>query len=436
MLAIGMAGLAGCTSSLPGMSDDGAGNDEIGSWLVEPALAEILDDDRLTEAYGDVDVVDAELRDREFDYTDVQAVFDHEEELVVYWPLEDATGVRDRTGIPAIDLEWQLSQRVDWEFSAESESDGGNEESETASARVRINVLAGSFDPGEIETALESWAEDQFENETEDDQGDEDGLSREAERDGYELYEAGEYGFAVGADRVIEVQTESIIETTAALEAVLNGRETGTDRWTDDEEVQELLDRAGVGHLSEGELHEPHNRETLIAEQIERRFGVETADADELLAHRIEQRLGIATTDVDELVDHQLREWYGVDDPDEVPEGERERLRDDIERDVASLEEEVNSELESVEDSIDIEDWEDGLVGSIRSLEIEGETTELTEAFRYESASAADADALRERVDTNRDLDDRWATLSEYEVDASDRILVVSGSVRTRSLLF
>ncbi|MFC4438340.1 MULTISPECIES: hypothetical protein [Natrialbaceae] len=427
MLAIGMAGLAGCTSSLPGMSDDGAGNDEIGSWLAEPGLAEILDDDRLTEAYGDVDVVDAELRDREFDYTDVQAVFDHEEELVVYWPLEDATGVRDRTGIPAIDLEWQLSQRVDWEFSAESE---------TASARVRINVLAGSFDPDEIETALESWAEDQFENETEDDEEDEDGLSREGERDGYELYEAGEYGFAVGSDRVIEVQTESIIETTAALEAVLNGRETGTDRWTDDEEVQELLDRAGVGHLSEGELHEPHNRETLIAEQIERQFGVETADADELLAHRIEQRLGIATTDVDELVDHQLREWYGVDDPDEVPEEERERLRDDIEQDVASFEEEVNRELESVEDSIDIEDWEDGLVGSIRSLEIEDETTELTEAFLYESASAADADALREQVDTNRDLDDRWATLSEYEVDASNRILVVSGSVRTRSLLF
>ncbi|WP_148860412.1 hypothetical protein [Natronococcus pandeyae] len=436
MLAIGMAGLAGCTSSLPGMNDDGTGSDEVESWLVEPTLADLFDDDRLTEQYEAVD--DIELRDREFEYTDAEAVFDNEEELVVYWPLEDETGVRDRTGVPAIDLDWQLDQRVTWEFSAENERAGGAERTGTASTDLQISVLTGSFDPDEIETTLENWADDRFEEQTEDEDGDEDedGFSSEGDRNGYELYEAGEYGFAVGTDHVVEIQTDPVVETMAALEAVLNGHERGTDRWTDDEGVQDLLDQAGVGHLSEAELHEARNRENLVAGRVEQRFGVETADADELLEHRVEQRFGVATTDTDELLEQHVQDQYGVDDPDELSERERDRLRETIEREFASLEEEVDRSLESIEESIDVEEWEDGLEGSIRSLEIDGETTELTTAFLYESESAADVDSLHEYVGSNRDVSDRWGTLNDYEVDASGRVLVVSGTIRTRSLLF
>lgn len=185
----------------------------------------------------------------------------------------------------------------------------------------------------------------------------------------------------------------------------------------DDEAVQDLLDQTGVGHLSEGELHEAQNREKLLAEQIEQRFGV-------------------ATTDVDELVEHRVQNWYGIDDPDELSEQEQEQIRVDIEQEVESIEDDVDRSLERIEDEIDIEDWEDGLVGSIGSFEIGGETTELTTAFLYESESAADAEAFREHVDTNRDVGDRWGTLDDYEVDASDRVLAVSGTIRTRSLLF
>ncbi|WP_306059504.1 hypothetical protein [Natronococcus wangiae] len=427
IVALGAAGLAGCTSSLPGMGADGAGSDKVGSWLAEPALTDLLDDDYLTEEVEEFDIADVELSDREFDYTDVEAVFDNEEELVVYWPLEDETGVRDRTGIPAIDLDWQLSQQVNWEFSVESESGGSVGGTDTASTELQISVLTGSFDPDEIETALENWADEQFEDE---------GFSREGERDGYDRYAAGEYGFAVGTDHVIEVQTDPIVETTAAIEAVLDVRETGTNRWTDEEAVRDLLGQAGVGHLSEGELHEAQNREKLLAEQIEQRFGVETADTDELVAHRVEQRFGVATTDIDELLEHHVQNWYGVDDPDELSEREQERIRADLEQEVESIEDDVDRSLERIEDGIDIEDWEDGLVGSIGSFEIDGETTELTTAFLYESGSAADVEALREHVDINRDVGDRWGTLEDYEVEESDRVLVVSGSVRTRSLLF
>lgn len=431
MLAIGMAGLAGCTSSLPGTSDDGTGSDEVGSWLVEPTLTDLFDDDRLTEQYEDVD--DIELRDREFEYTDAEAVFDNEEELVVYWPLEDETGVRDRTGVPAIDLDWQLDQQVTWEFSAENEESGGAERTGTASTDLQISVLTGSFNPDEIETTLENWADDQFEDEDED--GD-DGFSSEGELDGYDLYEGGEYGFAVSTDHVLEIRTDPVVETTAALEAVSNGHERGTDRWTDDEGVQDMLDQAGVGHLSEAERHEARSRENLVAERVEQRFGVETADADELLEHHAEQRFGVATTDTDELLERHVQDQYGIDDPDELSERERDQLRDTIERELASLEEEVDRSLESIEDGIDIEEWEDGLAGSIRSLEIDGETTELTTAFLYESESAADVDSLHEHVGSNRDVGDRWGTLDDYEVDASGRVLVVSGTVRTRSVLF
>ncbi|MFC6767746.1 hypothetical protein [Natrinema soli] len=53
--------------------------------------------------------------------------------------------------------------------------------------------------------------------------------------------------------------------------------------------------------------------------------------------------------------------------------------------------------------------------------------------FLYDSEG--DADALSDHADSNRDVSDRWATLEDSSIDGSGRTLVLSGTVRTRSLL-
>lgn len=429
LLAAGTAGLAGCTSSLP-VGDDESQNDEARTWLADPSFADLLDEDQLPDD-TEADDIDAELQNREFDYTDANAVFDNEEELLTYWPLQDDTQVRDRAGVSATDLDWQLTQVLTWELSRETES-RRSYRGRAATAELQIGVLAGSFDSETVETALEDWADEQFDT----DADDEDGLSREDERGDYVLYEATEYGFAVSADRIVQIEADAAVDAGVALEQVLDAHENETGRWTDDGGVQDLLNRAGIAHLSEGELHQPRNYDELLAERVEQQFGVATTDQEELVEYRVEQWFDVATTDLDELLEQVARRRYGVADPDELSRRRRDNLRNDLERRLASIEDDVDRELESLEESIDIESWEEGLRGSVQSLEIDGETTELTEAFLYDSESDADVDALRDHVEVNRDVDDRWATLEDYEIDGTATVVSVTGTVRTRSLLF
>lgn len=79
--------------------------------------------------------------------------------------------------------------------------------------------------------------------------------------------------------------------------------------------------------------------------------------------------------------------------------------------------------------------WESGLVGTSRALDVDGETTALTEVHCYESESDADLERLRAHVDANRDVDDAYATLEEYSIERSGRVLIVTGTARTKAIV-
>jgi len=111
-------------------------------------------------------------------------------------------------------------------------------------------------------------------------------------------------------------------------------------------------------------------------------------------------------------VETELERQYG--DPDNIPDQQRQEIEDRI------------------EDQFD--DWERGLTGAT-SYEFDGDTSEFTEVFLYDSESDANAEALTDHVDSNRDVSDRWATLEDSSIDGSGRTLVLSEPVRTRSLL-
>lgn len=84
-------------------------------------------------------------------------------------------------------------------------------------------------------------------------------------------------------------------------------------------------------------------------------------------------------------------------------------------------------------------EWQTGLVGTTRSLSVDGETTALTDAFCYESAADADLEALTGFVETNRDVaDDAFPTLEAYSVDRSadaESVLVLTGTARTSAIV-
>lgn len=79
-------------------------------------------------------------------------------------------------------------------------------------------------------------------------------------------------------------------------------------------------------------------------------------------------------------------------------------------------------------------EWLEGLVGSGSATTYDGSTSELTDVLTFESERDADADDFREYVAANRNLGDEYATLEDYSVTDHGRTLVLSGTVRTRTL--
>ncbi|MHC3437057.1 hypothetical protein ACYJ1Y_02915 [Natrialbaceae archaeon A-gly3] len=374
LLAIGTAGMAGCLDDVPVVASSVSGP-LAEEWLANLQFDAVHDEDELENDYDDVEIDGHEDPEVTFDYVVPQAVFDHEEELDGYGLLEwHGSGLRDRIDVPAIELDWQLQQRTewDWEFSYTEEQTnwqgtviGSEERTNTTSTRLSVDVFSGAFVTEDVEEALEDWVDEEYDDED---------LSSEGEYQEFDLYEIDGRGFAVRTDYVIQANPASYVDPLPVLEATVDARFEGEDRLLDDEDAGDLLAHHDAGDFGNGEIHEPINEDRLIEERAEEWFG----------------------EDVDDL-----SEW----------------------------------QLENVEDNIrDIEDWESGLVGSATTMGFDGDTTVVTEVYLYEADRNANADALREHVESNRDVGDEWATLEDYSIDDDGRALILSGTVRTRAL--
>lgn len=385
LVAIGTAGMAGCLDDVPVIGDGSASGPSVREWLANVQFDDVYDEDELEDDYADAGIDDYENPELQFDYVVPQAVFDNEEELNGYGLLEwYGSDLRNMIDVPAIELDWQLQQRTewDWEFSyTEEQTDwDGNvidtqERTQTMNTRLSVDVFSGAFVTEEIEEALEEWAKEEYD--------DDEDLSGEGEHQEFDLYEIDGRGFAVRSDYVIQANPSTYVDPLPVLEATIDARFDADGRLADDEDAGDLLTHYDAGHFGSGEIHEP----------------IEQPDEDELIEQRVE-------------------EWYGEGiDPDDLPEQELEQVEDSIDGDT------------------DVEDWEDGLVGSATAMGFDGATTDLTEVYMYESEGDADADALREHVESNRDVGNEWATLENHSVSDAGRVLLLSGTARTRALI-
>ncbi|SIR58859.1 hypothetical protein [Natronorubrum thiooxidans] len=364
-LAVGSAGLAGCTSSLPIVGDD-ASAVAVDEWLVELSFTELFQDDDLNDEYEDATLETHDQTDFTFDSVVPQAVFDNEEELVVYWPLEQGSDLRGKTGVPETDIDWQLSQHVAWEYEfSYTQTTWGGEQTynNTRTASADIGTLSGSFELETVEENLENWADDRYSSDND--------LSSEGEYEAFDLYQIEGQAFAVGDSHVIEASVDSALDPIAVVKAAIDARWNSDGNWAETDDGETLLAQFDAGHLAEGEVHTPRSVDSILEEQ------------------------------------------YGgsADIPDS--------RRDDLE--------------EQIED--DLDDWETGLTGTATAHEFDGETTALQEVFLYENEDDADPEALRDHVDSNRNIGNRWATISDYSVSDEGRTLVLTGTVRTRALL-
>ena len=366
LAAMSTAGLAGCTSSLPVVGDGSASGPSVDSWLVDLLFSDLFDESELTDEYDDGELEGYDRTGFEFDTVVPQAVFDNEEELVVYWPLEQGSELRSTAGVTATDLDWQLTQRVEWEYEVtytQETWDGTQSHEDQRSASIDIGTLAGTFDPADIEESLEEWAEDQS--------AEDEDLSNEGEYEEFDLYAYETSAFGVSESYVIRVAGSHSLDSIEALEAAIDVQTTSVGGLSETDDGDALLAQFESAHLASGELHEPRT----IESQIERQYG-----------------------DTDEMSDRQL-------------EGLEEQFEDRL------------------------DDWEVGLVGSASAYEFDGDMTDIHEVYLYESASDADADELRDHVESNRDISDQWAMIEDLSVDEEERTLVLSGRVRTRALL-
>ncbi|WP_436347988.1 hypothetical protein [Natronorubrum sp. FCH18a] len=361
------AGLAGCTSSVPIIGDgDGASGPAVENWLADLSFSALFDEDELSDEYDDAELEESDQTGFEFNTVVPQAVFDNEEDLLLYWPLEQGSGLRSRAGVAATDIDWQLTQRVEWEYEfSYTETAWGGEQTydEERQTSIEIGTVAGAFDPADVEDNLEDWAEDQAVDDEE--------LSSEGEYEGFDLYEFETHAFGVSEEYVVEAAGGQYLDLLEALEVAIDVRTTSVGGWSETDDGEALLAQFDSAHLAEGELHEPRSIESAIENQ----YG-----------------------DIDDMSDWQLEE----------------------------LEEEFEDRLD---------DWELELVGSASAYEFDGDTTDVQEVYLYESESDADADELRDHVESNRDIGDDWATIEDLSIDDEGRALVLSGRVRTRSLL-
>lgn len=112
-----------------------------------------------------------------------------------------------------------------------------------------IHVLAGSFDPEEVEAHLED-----------DSDGDVSGYGTAHD---FDLYELGSFRFAVRDDYLVRTLGDVWIDPETVLEYVLEARwgrdgdGDGARRWTDDDRVGALLAERGSGHFLRGTVFPP-----------------------------------------------------------------------------------------------------------------------------------------------------------------------------------
>lgn len=94
----------------------------------------------------------------------------------------------------------------------------------------------------------------------------------------------------------------------------------------------------------------------------------------------------------------------------------------------------MQSEPSESDEFTELPDWEEGYIGDRRSLRFDGTTSDYTAVYLYESERDADPGALEDHVEANRDVGDEFATLEGYSISERGRVLVLSGSRRTRAL--
>ncbi|WP_440764478.1 hypothetical protein [Natronorubrum sp. DTA7] len=282
------AGLAGCTSSLPVVGDDSASGPAVDRWLVDLSFSELFDEDELANEYSDAELEGDERTGVEFDTVVPQAVFDNEEELVVYWPLEQGSELRSTAGVAATDLDWQLTQRVEWEYEisyTQETWDGTQTYEHEQSASINIGTLAGSFDPADVEESLEDWAEDRS--------AEDEALSSEGEYEGFDLYAFEGSAFGVSESYVVRVTGSQPLDSLEALESAINVQTTSAGGLSETDDGNALLAEFESAHLASGELHEPRTVES----EIERQYG----DIDDIPEHQRD--------DLEARVEDRLDDW-------------------------------------------------------------------------------------------------------------------------------
>ncbi|WP_049926842.1 hypothetical protein [Halopiger goleimassiliensis] len=235
LTALGTVGLAGCASSFPGTGGDD--DDGIDPWLVDPEPSAFVREGYEIEAH--------EFRERRFRYQEPSVVLEYDDHL----SSDELWGrlVRDAFNVPAMEVDWQLYQHVDWWLDLYN-VDNGADVDETL--QPEIHVLAGSFDPEEIATYLED-----------DSNGD---VVSVGSVHGFDRYELGSFRFAVRDDYLVQTRGDVWIDPDAVLEYVLDARwgEDGdgsgnTRRWTDDDRAGALLAERGSGQFVRGTVFPP-----------------------------------------------------------------------------------------------------------------------------------------------------------------------------------
>ena len=264
LVAMSTAGLAGCTSSLPVVGDDSASGPAVDRWLVDLSFSDLFDESELTDEYDDGELEGYDRTGFEFDTVVPQAVFDNEEELVVYWPLEQGSELRSTAGVTATDLDWQLTQHVEWEYDVtytQETWDGTQSYEDERSASIDIGTLAGTFDPADVEDSLEDWADDQS--------AEDEGLSSEGEYEGFDLYAFEGSAFGVNESYVVRVAGNRSLDSLEALEAAIDVQTTSVGGLSETDDGETLLAQFESAHFASGELHEPRTVES----EIERQYG-------------------------------------------------------------------------------------------------------------------------------------------------------------------
>ena len=377
LFAVGTAGLAGCTGSIPGVGSSYDGP-TLENWLIEPSVSAAFDDDGAAEYWkeqreddtsiGQVldDVtVTGEVTSREFYYIVPEAIFDHEEERSGLGRLAGGSSFRDTIGISEHDTDWYLRQRFDYEYEHEySYADENDPEPETSTEEIQMEIVSASFDRDDVEYHLDR-AIGRLDDEDDDVDID---LVNEGSYEDHELWvfevddgdvEQRQAVYAVGDSHVIEIAATTehggfsdddpptYIDTVDLLEQVLDARWHGDGRWVDTDDGTELLEQYETGS------------------------------------------------------------WGGI------------------------TEELTESDGDDTDDDGSVAAWEDGLVGSVYAVDLDGSTSEYTQIYLYQNERNASVDDLRDHVETNQNRGSEFQHLEDISISEEGRVLVLTGTQPT-----